>query len=262
MLKQKLLIIFILCFTFTGKAQESQTFREFLGAYNFTNKFKEGKQFKGSAEFKFNNPHQFNNYSFSGALHSLNKKSDEYINFKNFRPRYWVFGTGLYYNDNLETKNRFEIRFIQGTSFFLKIGKKNSLKNYLRIEERFQRSLGNGEWSDGYRFRYKLSTAIPLDNKLLEFVNGLYIPISLEAFVNLEKAELFNDVLRLSFGLGYKINPNWKVEADLVYKRTQDQGFNINSDNFLFRLRLFNTFKKGQGLLFKDNDFMDLIEDE
>jgi hypothetical protein len=151
---------------------------------------------------------------------------------------------------------------MQGTAFFLKLGTNSSIKNFVRLEERFQRSLGDGNWSDGYRFRYKLSTAFSLGDLLFDFTKGLYIPISLEAFINLEKAEQFNDVLRLSFGLGYKINSRWKMETDLLYKRTQDQGFNINSDNFLLRLRFFNTLKKGRGLLFKNNELFDLIEDQ
>lgn len=244
------------------KAQENKTFQEYLFSYNFTNKYKEGKQFKGSAEFKINSPHEFNYYSFFGSFQSLNKNSDEFINFRNLRPRHWVYGVGFYYTDQLYSRDRFELRFMQGTSFYFKTGQHSSIKNFIRIEERFQRSMGDGEWSDGYRFRYKLSSAIPLGELLFDFSKGLYMPVSLEAFVNLQKTDRFNDVIRLSFGLGYKINPRWKVEADLVYKRTQDQGFNINSDNFLFRLRVFNTFKKGRGLIFKNDELLDLIEDQ
>lgn len=260
-MKHTCFLLILLLLSFFSKAQESNTYREYLASYNFSNHYDEGKVFKGSLEVKANSPHEFNNFSYFGTFQSLNKKSNEYISFKNLRPRHWLLGAGYYYNQFLESRDRYEIRLMQGTSFYFKLGKHSNIKNYLRIEERFQRSLGDGSWSDGYRFRYKLSTAITWDKHLLNFAQGLYIPISLEAFINLQKAARFNDILRLSFGLGYKVNEQWKVEADLVYKRTLDQGFDINSNNFLFRLRFFHTLKKGKGLLFKDNDLLELIED-
>ena len=58
-------------------------------------------------------------------------------------------GTGLYYTNNVYEPDNFEFRLMQGLKFFLPSIEMIPLKNYIRLEERFQKTF------DGY-IKYRL----------------------------------------------------------------------------------------------------------
>ncbi len=79
---------------------------------------------------------------------------------------------------------------------------------------------------------------------LLSFNDGLYLPVSMELFWNLKGAQQFNDVVRITPGIGYEISPIWKAEFDLSYHytcNTVEDDFATN--DIVFRLRVFHKFE-------------------
>ena len=62
----------------------------------------------------------------------------------------------------------------------------------------------------------------------LSFNNGLYLPVSIELFWNLIGAIQFNDVVRVTPGLGYEFSQLWNGEFDVSCHYTR----NTVEDNF------------------------------
>ena len=66
-------------------------------------------------------------------------------------------------------ENNFEFRMTQGLKFFLPSIKQLPLKNYFRMEQRFQKIFDGSNWNASLRFRYKISTIIEWKKHLFEF---------------------------------------------------------------------------------------------
>ena len=64
----------------------------------------------------------------------------------------------------------------------------------------------------GLRVRYKAELTLKLKGDLISFNDGLYLPVSLELSWNLKGAQQFNDVVRITPGIGYEFSPTWKAE--------------------------------------------------
>ena len=156
-------------------------------------------------------------------------------------------GLGAIYTSNHDANDNLEFRFIQGVRFnintlkLLKVNKTSrflNLNNYVRLEERLQTSFNNS-WVLGYRLRYKLSTEISWDKHLIKFTEGFYFPIETEFFFNLKKTDRFNDLIRISPGVGYKTKSGWRFESFIIYNQTKNiTETNNNSSDFIFRLRI------------------------
>ena len=66
-------------------------------------------------------------------------------------------------------------------------------------------------------------------------------------YLSLEINERFNDLIRLSPGLGYKLDNNWKFELYLIFNSTKNiTETNNKSNDFILRLRVFNAGSKKQ----------------
>ena len=91
----------------------------------------------------------------------------------------------------------------------------------------------------------------------------MYIPLSVEFFFNLKKADRYNDVIRISPGLGYKFNDEWKAEFYVSYHQSNNTSADDNSTNdFVFRLRIYkSSLKKTRPEInTKEEDIKELIE--
>ena len=172
-------------------------------------------------------------------------------------------GTGLYYTNNKYEPDNFEFRLMQGLKFFLPSIDLIPLKTYIRLEERFQKTFDDSNWSFSARFRFKVSTVIEWKKHFLSFNKGMYIPMSIEFFYNLQEANRYNDVIRISPGLGYKINDKWKAEFYISYHLSNNTSEDDDSTNdFVFRLRIFKSTvnKKVNKINTKEDDIKELIE--
>ncbi len=213
--------------------------------YNFISPFSENQNLSTQIGFRKISPKIYNRFLGISTLNIKNNK--KVFNLNNTGPFIKSFhvGAGIIYTQNYNNTDNFELRLIQGFKFDIPTIKQVTLNNYVRFEERFQNSFKNSGWRAGYRLRYRLSTVLSWNKHYLNFANGLYIPIEAEVFFNLKRAERFNDLIRLSPGLGYRLDNNWKFELYFIFNRTKNiTETNNKSSDFILRLRVFNGTKK------------------
>ena len=172
-------------------------------------------------------------------------------------------GGGLFFTNNFDTENKIELRLMQGMQIFTPEIKGIFLKNYLRLEERFQKTFDGSDWSLGLRMRYKISTVFEWKKRGENFFKGLYLPMSIEFFFNFNPAERDNDQIRISPGIGYKFNNEWRCEFSVAYHKIKDDLANDEtSNNFVFRIRLFKSdIKKGIFIRDKESQMKELMEE-
>ena len=111
------------------------------------------------------------------------------------------------------------------------------MKHYLRFEERIGVAPEQKESSFDVRVRYQIGTEYYIRNK--QSGAGFYIPLSVEFFFNLFSESGVNDVLRLTPGLGYQINSDFKIQATLGYHFTQFKTAGLNA--VVYRVSMYKT---------------------
>ncbi len=168
-------------------------------------------------------------------LLSFNKKTERY--------RTWQLHGGIvfFHTINLEASNVLEIRPFQGLRVKIPNWNKFPLVHYIRIEERLELGLGNKVSEFNIRARYMIGNDFFLPGKFL--TQGIYLPFYAEFFFNISRGIQFNDVMRLTPGLGYRPNQNMRFQLDLSYHRrrpSSDEEFRTN--DIVFRLRVYQSF--------------------
>lgn len=253
MLQKWLVLIVLLCIFKNGFSQDSivdqdvKVNQQFWIDYNFTNILNEKHNLSTQIGFRKITPQIYDRLL---GITTLNIKNNKRLfNFEGTTAFFNSFhlGAGIIYTQNYNNNDNFELRFIQGVKFKIPTIKPVTLNNYIRIEERFQNTFQNSGWRAGFRLRYRLSTVLSLKNHYVRFTKGLYIPLEAEVFVNLKRNERFNDLIRLSPGLGYKLDSNWKFELYLIFNSTKNiTETNNKSSDFILRLRVFNAGSNNQ----------------
>ncbi len=82
----------------------------------------------------------------------------------------------------------------------------------------------------------------------MSFTEGLYFPLQAELFFNLKRTDRFNDLIRISPGMGYKFKNNWRYELFVIFNRTTNiTETNNKSSDFILRLRVYNGGKMKEG---------------
>jgi len=238
----------------------SQLWLDFNGKYQLD----EDRHLSGFVGYRSITPRIFNKFMLVPTYNINHTKTPNFI--KREKPLISSFhlGTGLYYTNNVYEPDNFEFRLMQGLKFFLPSIEMIPLKNYIRLEERFQKTFDGSNWGASFRFRYKISTVIEWKKHLFSFNKGMYIPLSVEFFFNIREADRYNDVIRLSPGIGYKFNDEWKAEFYVSYHHSNNTSQDDTSTNdFVFRLRIYkNSIKKksSPAINTKEEDLKDLIE--
>ena len=259
-------VLFCIC-TLQALAQEeteditvnSQFWLDFNGKSEFT----ERTGASGMLGYRSISPHVYDKILLYGTYDIKNTKSPEFLKVKKPLINSFHLGGGLYYTDNRNSRNAVEFRLTQGLKFFLPSIKQVPLKNYLRLEERFQKTFDGSDWNASFRLRYQIATVIEWKKHLFSFNKGMYIPLNVEFFYNLEAAYRFNDLIRVSPGVGYKFSDEWRAEFYLsyhyTYNNTEEQD---GSNDFVFRLRIFKAslVKKESTPDTKEEDIKELIE--
>ncbi len=247
-MRQRYVIFVTLLFFFlNGLAQDSivdqevKVNQQFWLDYNFKNQLNEHQSLSTQVGFRKITPQIYNRFLVISTLDIENRK--KLINLNNEKPLIdsYHLGAGLIYTDNIGKNDNFELRLIQGFKFDIPTIKAITLTNYIRAEERFQNAFDNSGWTSAFRLRYKVSTVLDWKKHYLTFAKGLYLPMEAEFFFNLKKADRFNDVIRLSPGIGYKLDNNWKFELHAIFNSSKNlTETNNNSSDFILRLRVFN----------------------
>ena len=112
---------------------------------------------------------------------------------------------------------------------------------YLRLEERFQFSESKGN-SFGMRLRYQVTGVIRPKRHFFREESGVYFPMEAEIFFNIKKTSQFNDVLRLSPGIGYQINHGFRLQAAIAYHYVQDEAGQVaKSNDLIYKFKIYKT---------------------
>ena len=154
------------------------------------------------------------------------------------------FGIRFFFTANKDFSNRLEIRPFQGYKLSWPNRPRIVLQHYVRLEERFDIETSNWINTFGLRVRYRAKLILKFKGDWVSFNDGLYLPVSMELFWNLKGVQQFNDVVRITPGIGYKISPIWKAEFDFSYhytRNTVEDDFATN--DIVFRLRVFHKFE-------------------
>lgn len=237
--------------------------RQFWTDFNGRKEFKENHSASGFIGYRTISPHVYDKFVAFATYDIDHTKSPEFMNLKKPLINSFHLGGGLYYTDNRNNDNDFEFRLSEGFKFYIPSIKQLPLMNFVRLEQRFQKTFDGASWDASMRFRYKLSTVIEWKKRFFSFTKGAYIPISIEFFYSFSEANRDNDVIRISPGLGYKFSDEWKGEFYVSYhytRNTTDQ--QDGSNDFVFRLRIYRTkrIKKPPKLNTKEEDIKELIE--
>ena len=152
------------------------------------------------------------------------------------------FGIRFFFTANKNFSNRVEIRPFQGYKLNWPDRSRIVLQHYVRLEERFDLETANWVNTFGLRVRYQAKMILKFKGDWLSFNDGLYLPVRMEVFWNLKGAQQFNDVIRITPGIGFEFSPTWKTEFNFSYHYTRDTvEDDFATNDFVFRLRVFHT---------------------
>lgn len=245
-MKQIYITTFSFCVFFSISAQDGivdqdvKVNQQIWLDYNFSNPINDSLNFKTQVGFRKITPEIFNRFLVTTTLNVKNNRKLIDLNTKEPFIKSFHLGTSLIYTQNYDSNDNFELRFIQGFKFEIPTIKLITLYNYVRFEERFQNAFNNSGWTGAFRLRYRLSTILSWKKHYLSFTKGLYIPLQAEIFLNLQRADRFNDILRISPGLGFRTENDWRFELYVIFNRTKNiTETNNKSSDFILRLRVY-----------------------
>jgi hypothetical protein len=152
------------------------------------------------------------------------------------------FGIRFFFTANRDNPNRLEIRPFQGYRLSWPNRPRIVLQHYVRLEERFDIETSNWINTFGLRLRYLAELMLKFKGDWISFNEGLYLPVSIEFFWNLKGAQQFNDVVRITPGIGYEFSELWRAEFELSYHYTRNTvEDNFATNDIVFRFRVFHT---------------------
>ena len=225
--------------------KEVKVNQQFWLDYNYHTPLGETKGLNTQFGFRKIEPQVYNKFLVNSSLYFKNLRSPNILHLKRPFIETYHLGAGLIYTQNYNADDNFEFRLMQGLKFEVPTIKALTFNNYVRLEERFQNNFDGSGWTTGFRLRYRLSTELNWGDYLFDFTHGLYFPLSAEVFLNLKKSDRYNDLTRLSPGIGYRTKSNWKFEMYLIFNRTKNiTETNNTSSDFILRLRIINASKK------------------
>ena len=139
-----------------------------------------------------------------------------------------------------EAPNVIEISPYQGYTLFLPNRKRIIIKHNVELGERFQWDVKDWNYSFGLKLSYEASLTFKFQGDLVELGKGFYLSVSAKFWWNLISTSIFNDVMRITPGIGYQINPKWKAAFYIGYNYTKNQVIDeFKTDNVIYRLRLY-----------------------
>ncbi|WP_020528888.1 DUF2490 domain-containing protein [Flexithrix dorotheae] len=151
-------------------------------------------------------------------------------------------GIEFYYNNNFDGTNVVEVSPYQGYSLTWPNNQRLALGHYLKLRERFQFDTEKWEKTFGLKLSYEITFTLKFQGDIWEYGKGFYLPVSMKFYWNLIDAAVFNNVFRITPGLGYQISPGWKSAFLIGYNRTRngvDEQFKTN--DVIFRLRVYHS---------------------
>lgn len=149
-------------------------------------------------------------------------------------------GIGDFYTQSVEDVNINELRLYQGVRVYWPNLKRVRFSHYLRFEERFENLFKYENTTFTARARYLLGAKIQFKK---EFLQDAYLPLSVEFFMSLGDGLYFNDVMRITPGVGYNFSDLTRMEFQTSYHNSRNSASeSFQNNDLVFRLRLFHIF--------------------
>ncbi len=242
MLKNLIFIFFLfLSFSFQLFAQIEELEDEYADKqlwldYNVQYNLEKNFTLYGDVGWRIISPHNWTRYYIRPAIsftHYPITKSKKHLKLV------YHFGIGTFYTNYTKIPNNLEIRPFQGVNIEWSTLKRININQYIRLEQQFE--YFNGEWDFGLRARYMLGGTFEFYKTRDNFIDQIYIPFHVEFFWNLDNTQNFNDVIRITPGIGYVVNPTWRFEFSTSYHRRKfeiEDAFKTN--DIVFRFRVFH----------------------
>jgi hypothetical protein len=246
-----------------SESNEQTTFTQYWLDYNMKHAINDTKSISGFLAFRTKAPNVYDRYVINATYKIKNFKSPSFLKLKKPLINSYHLGGGLFMTDYEENDNNLELRLMQGLQIYTPQIKGLYLNNYLRLEERFQKAINDEPWTFGLRMRYRVSTVLEWKKKGEKFDRGLYVPLSIEFFFNFKPSDRNNDQIRVSPGLGYKFNKDWRCEFLVSYHNVvNDAEEDQKTNDFVFRIRVYKSnIKKGIFVRDKEGQLKELMED-
>lgn len=156
--------------------------------------------------------------------------------------QYLQFRAGIrdFYTASIGDNNLNELRLYQGVRVQWPTFRRVLLLHYVRVEERFEKVEGTDTRDFTARFRYRLTSKFRFIKPALI---DLYFPLSMELFLSASEGLYFNDVTRITPGVGYDFTDQFSTEFHLSYHFSRNSGTDSFENNTLvYRLRVYFTF--------------------
>jgi hypothetical protein len=186
-------------------------------------------------------PHVWNKYFASAEV----TYSIPQFLFQNLKRHERVYaGFDFNFIDFKESPNVIELSPYQGYSLAWPNRRSLMVRHMAELGQRFQWAMDGTDYSFGLKMSYEAYIMYKLQGKFIEFNEGFYVTGSIKFWWNLISTTVFNDVVRLTPGLGYEFSPKWKAAFLIGYNYTR----NLTSDEFstnnvIYRFRVYFTIK-------------------
>ena len=149
-------------------------------------------------------------------------------------------GSDFYYVFFTETPDILEISLFQGYALSWPNKKRIGISHMVELRERFQRDVEIWEYTFGLQLSYEASLTLKLYGDVWEHGKGFYLTVKAKFWWNLISTDLFNDVVRITPGIGYEINPKWKTAFYIGYNYTRNlPSDDFYTDNIIYRFRVY-----------------------
>jgi len=151
-------------------------------------------------------------------------------------------GVDFYYVFFSELPDAMEITTYQGYTLTWPNRNRIAIRHNVELGERFQWDVQDWNYSFGLKISYEASLVYIFHGDVWEFGKGFYMTISAKFWWNLISATIFNDVVRITPGFGYRINPKWKAAFYIGYNYTKNLTMDeLQSNNIIYRFRVYYT---------------------
>jgi len=151
-------------------------------------------------------------------------------------------GVDFYYVFFIDLPDVIEISPYQGYTLTWPNRERLDLKHNAELGQRFQWGVEDWDYSFGLKLSYEATIVFKFKGDLWAHGKGFFLSASAKFWWNLIAATVFNDVVRITPGIGYQINPYWNTAFYIGYNYTRNlSSEEFSTDNIIYRLRLYYT---------------------
>ena len=150
------------------------------------------------------------------------------------------FGVDAFYVINTEDEDIIEISPYQGYGIKWPNRKRLIIQHDLELGQKFQWGVKNLDYSFGLDLSYEGKITWKFHGDVWQYGRGFYLTCAFKFWWNLISTTVFNDVARITPGIGYQINPKWKTAFLMGWNYTRNlTSENFSANNVIYRFRVY-----------------------